>query len=113
MDSAENTYTIRLNGVQVSCDGGFEQACQMAQRMMSCLASAQSLAWKNLSVGGIPAQVPTDYGSIAGTVGTWYSASRDALNGTLQLLQSFAVNILHFVDLFSELARAYAACGSA
>ena len=86
-----------------------QDACDAIQQHQACYAAAQDLAWKHVSVAGIPAS-PPDGLTVADVAGSWLSTAESTVIATSGEVLQFGVKLLGVVTLFSDLSSAYSQC---
>lgn len=58
LNQAQSRYNKRIADLQDQCSGDIAEACDLLKDRLACYKMAQDIAYKNVSVGGIPATPP-------------------------------------------------------
>lgn len=108
-NNAEQWRAQRLNELGIDCSGGFQEACDLIKAYQDCYAAATDLAWKHVTVGGIPAQVP-DTGTVVDVTKDWLKAASSRVISTAGAVLGFGLQVVGVGNLYSDLIGAANQC---
>ncbi len=104
---AQAAFQQRLNPYQIDCSNGFEDACELIQTTMQCLAAAQQLAVNNSTFPLTPEDLAPD---TVGMAADLYVESIAEQNPSFANRYNVATGILSVVGVYFDLASAYNQC---
>jgi hypothetical protein len=109
MQTASSNYSMTIAGQQIDCGNGYQDVCAEITRERTCYSAAQSVAWSNVSIAGVPAQTP-DTGSASDVIGAWLSTAANSLLKRIGDAIPFVGEIYSAIGLYHSLTNAANTC---